>query len=149
MSSIEKLKQLREETGISMMECKKALEQAKGDIKRAKEILRKKGKDFAEKRVQRETGQGIVASYVHNDKRLGCLLDLRCESDFVARADDFQKLAKELCLQIAAMEPDKVADLLAQPWIKDEARSVKELIDEYVAKLGENIKVEKFVRYEI
>lgn len=155
---IDKIKRLREQTGISVSECKKALEEARGDIERAKEVLRKKGKEFAEKKTAREASQGLIASYIHNNKKLGVLLDIRCESDFVAKSDDFQALAKEICMQIAAMAPssidkpgekEKDAPLLSQPWIKDESRTIKDLIDEYVARVGENIKAERFERYEI
>ncbi len=148
MANLEKLKQLREETGISMMECKKALEEAQGDIEEAKEILRKKGKEFAEKKVKRETKQGIIESYIHPNKKIGAMIELHCESDFVARSEDFKNLAHELCLQIAAMNPEKIS-LMSQPWIRDETKTVKDLINEYIAKLGENIMVKRFIRYEI
>lgn len=194
MMSIDKIKQLREETGVSIAECKKALEETKGDLEKAKEILRKWGKEFAGKKTERETKEGIVESYIHPNKKIGVLVDVRCESDFVARSPDFQKLAHELCLQIAAMnplflqeedipeefldgerkiykeqfagsgKPRKVIDqiiegklkkykegvsLMSQLWIKDESKTVKDLIDEYVAKIGENIVVKRFIRYEI
>ena len=147
MASIEQIKKLRNITGVSIADCKKALEKANGDIEKAKEILKDLGKDFARKRLNRETKAGLVDSYIHSDKKVGVLLKLQCESDFVARSDDFSKLAHELCLQIAASVEDK--SLLKQAWIKDQKRTVKDLIDEYIAKFGENIIVEKFIRYEI
>ncbi|XOB42272.1 MAG: elongation factor Ts [Candidatus Nealsonbacteria bacterium] len=147
MASIEQIKELRNITGVSIAECKKALEKTNNDIEKAKKVLKDSGKDLARKRLNRETKAGIIDSYIHSDKKVGVLLKLQCESDFVARSDDFLKLAHELCLQIAASVEDK--SLLKQSWIKDQKRTVKDLIDEYIVKFGENIIVEKFIRYEI
>jgi len=147
MSRIEQLKQLREETAVSMAECQKALEQAGGDLKRAKDLLKKWGKDLAGRKTSRETHQGVVASYIHPNKKIGVLLELNCETDFVAKSKDFQELAHELCLQLAAMGED--IPFLEQPWVKDEAKTVKDLIEEYIAKLGENISIKRFTRYDI
>lgn len=148
MISIEQIKKLREETGVSISECKKTLEEAKGDFKKAKGILRKWGKDFAKKRMEKEVKEGIIESYIHPGKKIGVLVELHCESDFVARSEEFQKLAHELCLQIAAMNPKKTS-LMRQPWIRDETKSVRDLVQEYIAKLGENIAIKRFVRYEL
>lgn len=147
MISIDKIKELREETLVSVVECKKALEEAKGDLKKAKEILKKWGKDLAQKRTGKKTCQGIVDSYIHPNKKIGVLLELNCETDFVGKSQDFRNLAHELCLQIAAMGDN--VPLLEQPWIKETTETVKDLIDRYVAKLGENITVKRFIRYEI
>jgi len=147
MISIDKIKELREETLVSVIECKKALEEAKGDLKKAKEILKKWGKDLAQKRTGKKTCQGIVDSYIHPNKKIGVLLELNCETDFVEKSQDFRNLAHELCLQIAAMGDN--VPLLEQPWIKETTETVKDLIDRYVAKLGENITVKRFIRYEI
>jgi elongation factor Ts len=147
--TIEKIKNLRDKTGVSISECKKALEEAKGNIDLAKEILKKKGKEFAQKQSEREVREGLIATYLHPDKQIGVILELNCETDFVARSEDFQKLAHELCLQIAAMNPQDEDSLFSQPWIKDETKTVKDLIDSYIAKLGENIVVKRFTRYEI
>lgn len=194
MANIEQLKQLREETGISMIECKKALEEAEGDIKRAKEILREKGKEMVKGKEGRTISHGLVASYIHPGAKIGVLLHLYCETDFVAKSEDFKKLAHEICLQIAAArplfckpedipeefldgerkiyqkqfadsgKPQKIVDqiiegklekykkevsLLSQPWIKDETKTIEELINDYIAKIGEKIEVGKFARYEI
>ncbi len=105
MVDIDQIRQLRQETGISITECKKALKQARGDLEKAKEILRKRGKESAGKKADREAGEGIIESYVHPDKRIGAMVKLCSESDFVAKSKEFQKLAHELCLQIAAMDP--------------------------------------------
>lgn len=149
MSSIGKIKKLRQKTGVSIMECKKALKEAGDDIEKAKEILRKRGIIFAQKKVGKTTEEGIIESYIHSNGRIGVLIDLRCETDFVARSEEFKKLAHELCLQIAATSPQEKNSFLSEPWIRDESKTVKDLISEYVAKLGENIVVERFVRYEI
>ena len=145
---IDKIKQLRAETEVSITECKKALEAAGGNLEKAREVLRKWGKELAQKKTQKETTQGIIESYIHPNKRIGALLELGCETDFVAQSPDFKNLAHELCLQIAGTA-DEETPLLDQPWIRDEKRTVKDLIDEYIAKLGENIVVKRFVRYEI
>jgi len=147
MITIDKIKQLREITAASITDCKKALEKANGDLEKAKEILKEWGKDFAKKKTERLTSQGIIESYIHPNKKIGVLIELDCETDFVAKNQIFKNLAHELCLQIAAMGEEP--PLLEQPWIKDESRTIKELIEEYIAKLGENIAVKRFTRYEI
>jgi len=147
MVNIGQIKQLRQKTGVSITECKKALEEAKGNIGKAKEILKRQGQKLAEKKAERKTEQGIIESYIHPNKKIGVLLELSCETDFVAQSQDFQNLAHELCLQIAAIEEG--ISLLKQPWIKDETKTIKDLINEYVAKLGENIIIKRFVRYEL
>ncbi|OIO44499.1 MAG: translation elongation factor Ts [Parcubacteria group bacterium CG1_02_36_42] len=149
MVSIDQLKQLREATGISIAECKKALIEAKGDLEKAKEILKKWGKEFAQKQSGRKAREGIVATYLHPNQKIGVILELNCETDFVAKSEDFQNLAHELCLQIASMNPPDTDSLFLQPWIKDETKTVKELMESYVAKFGENILIKKFNRYEI
>lgn len=147
MVTIDQIKELREQTAVSVSECKKALEEAKGDPEKAKEILKKWGKDLAGKKTSRETYQGIIDAYIHPNKKVGVLLELACETDFVAKSNDFRNLAHELCLQIAAMGEE--IPLLEQPWVKDSAKTVKSLIDECIAKLGENITVKRFIRYNI
>jgi elongation factor Ts len=149
MASINQVKQLRQETGVSVLQCKKALEESKGDLDKAKEVLRKKGLELAGKKSQRAAGSGIIDSYVHPDSRKGVLLELRCETDFVAKSDDFKNLAHEICLQIAAMYPEDQDSLLSQAWIKDESKTIKDLIAEYISKLGENIIIKEFSRFAI
>jgi elongation factor Ts len=105
MVSINQIKQLREETDVSVTECKKALVQANGDLEKAKEILRKWGQDLSGKRIEKKVKEGVVHSYIHPNKKVGVLLEIRCESDFVARSEEFSKIAHEICLQIAAMKP--------------------------------------------
>ena len=194
MVSIEQIKQLREETGVCVSEVKKALEEAKGDIEKAKELLRMWGKNLVGKKASRETKAGLIDTYLHSSFKTGVLLDVRCESDFVAKSPEFKTLAHELCLQIAAMKPlfvkeedipaefldgetkiykEQIKDsgkpenivnqilegklkkykgevsLLSQTWIKDDTKTVTNLIEDTVAKVGENIEIKRFARYEI
>lgn len=148
MVNIEQIKRLRGETEVSISECKKALTEARGDFQKAKEILRKWGKDFAKKKTEKEAKQGIIESYIHSNKKIGAMIELCCESDFVAKSSDFQKLAHELALQVTAINPEEVP-LFEQMWIRDGTKTIKDLIDEHIAKLGENIIIRRFVRYEI
>ena len=188
------VKTLREMTGAGILDCKKALQETGGNLEEAVELLRKKGIAKAAKKAGRETKEGIVHSYIHAGGRVGVLLELNCETDFVARNDLFKELANEIALQIAAMKPkyvsredvprdvvekegeivreaalaegkpphiaEKIAEgklekffkevcLLEQPYIRDDKKTVEELIKEYIAKIGENIKVSRFCRYEI
>lgn len=149
MVNIDQIKQLREETEVSISECRKALTEAKGNLQKAKEILKEWGKDFARKKTEKEVKQGIIESYIHSNKKIGAMIELCCETDFVAKSSDFQKLAHELALQITAINPSEENSLLDQLWIKDQAKTIKDLIDEHVAKLGENIIIKRFVRYEL
>lgn len=149
MVSIDLIKELREATGISISECKKALEEARGDMEKAKALLKEWGKEVANKKQVREVGQGIVEAYIHTNGRIGSLVALKCETDFVARSADFKYLSHELALQTAFMEAESVEDFLAQQYIKDPSKTVKDLIEEYIAKLGENIVIEKFARFQV
>lgn len=142
------IQKLRDATGAGIMDCKRALEEAKGDFDKALEIIREKGLTRAESKKERSTGAGLIETYVHND-RVGVLSILRTETDFVARTDDFRKLSHEIAMQIAAMAPENVEELLKQPYIKDPNQNVEGLIKSAIGKLGENIQVEKFCRYEI
>lgn len=147
MIPIEQIKQLRKETEVSVSECQKALKEAKGNIEKAKEILKKWGKETARKKAEREVRQGIIDSYIHLNKKIGVILELNCETDFVAKSEAFQQLSHELCLQVAAMGEE--IELLKQPWIRDETKTIKDLLEEAIAKLGENIVIKRFTRYEL
>ncbi len=149
MIKADQVKQLREKTGASMMECKKALEESKGDEARALLILRKKDKDIALKKSKRETKQGIVESYVHSNGKIGVLLELNCETDFAARNKEFKELAHDLALHIAGMDSKDEKDLLEEPFVKNPEITVKDLVEEKIAKIGENIKIGRFIRYEL
>jgi elongation factor Ts len=188
------IKELREKTGAGIVDCKKALVEAGGDIEKAVEILRKKGAAKAAKKAERATAEGAVFSYIHGGGKVGVLVELNCETDFVARNETFKELGHEIAMQIAAMAPEYVSKeevpaeviekekevlreqalaegkpehivekivegrlakfyaekcLLEQPWIKDDSKTIKDLITDYITKLGENIKVRRFARFEV
>lgn len=144
----EDIKKLREETGAGVVDCKKALKEAEGDYEKAIEVIKEKGVAIAKKKSDRETGAGIIESYIHGN-RVGVLLELRCETDFVVKSDPFQKLAHELAMQIASMNPEDPEDLLEQEYVKDPEKKVEELITETITEVGENINVKRFCRYEL
>jgi len=186
------VKQIREKTSASVIECKKALEEAGGDTEKALEILKKRGLLISQKKAQRETKEGLIGAYIHTNGKMGVLIEVNTESDFVARNEEFKELVKNLTLQIAASSPkwidkesvpqeileqekqiyreqfkdkppgviEKIVEgkmqdfykenvLLDQPFVKDENITVKEYIDSKIAKFGENIKVRRFVKYEL
>lgn len=145
---LNQIQKLRELTGAGVMECQKALKEANGNFEKAISIIHEQGEVLAQKKKERITGAGVLESYIHNE-RVGVLLELRCETDFVARSKEFKELAHNLAMQIAAMDPKDVDDLLAQLYIKDEALKVDNLIQQTIAKVGENIRVERFCCYEI
>jgi elongation factor Ts len=190
----EMVKDLRERTGIGMMECKSALAESNGDMEKAIEILRKKGHARAQAKASREASQGVVGAYVHMNGRIGVLVEVNCESDFVARNAEFQELVKEIAMQICAAKPRYVSSaeippdvlaaekeiikgqlgdmkkppeimekivqgklgkfyeevcLLDQPYIREDKIKVRDLVTQAVAKIGENIKVRRFARFEI
>lgn len=149
MSTIEQIKKLREKTGAGIMDCRRALDETGGDEKKAEELLKKWGIEKAEKKAHRETKTGIVESYIHAGGKIGVLVELLCETDFVARTDDFKNLAHELCLQVAAMNPKDVKTLLKQEYIRDPNITVDQLIKQVIGKLGENITVSRFIRFQL
>lgn len=146
---IELVKKIRLETGLGIMEIKAALEEAEGDEKKAKDILKAKGFEKAEKRAERETHQGRVATYTHSTGKIGVMVELLCETDFVAKNEDFMSVARDLCLQVAAMNPKNVDELLEQEFIKDASVKIKDLVTALNAKFGENIKIGRMERFEI
>jgi len=148
MVKVNDVQKLRETTGAGVMECKRALDDAGGDFGKAVSLIRERGLIKAESKKERAARSGIIESYVHND-RVGVLLEIHSETDFVSRSEPFRKLAHDLAMQIAAMNPQSVDDLMAQNYIKDEKKTIEELIKGMIAKVGENIQVEKFIRYEV
>lgn len=142
------IQKLREMTSAGVMECKKALEAAKGDIDEAVKIIHEQGLVRAEKKSERKTGAGLLESYIHLN-RVGVLLEIRAETDFVVRSEPFRELAHSLAMHIAAMSPEDTKTLLKQPYVRDESVSVSDLIKSVVAKVGENIQIERFCRYEL
>ena len=149
MADTDKIKQLRESTGLSLGQIKKALDEAGGDETKAREILKAQGVAVAAKKSSREVKEGVIDSYIHANKKLGAMVEVLCETDFVARNAEFQKLAHDLAMHVAAVKPGTVEDLIAQPFVKDQAITVKDLINQYIAKLGENIQVGRFEIFEI
>jgi elongation factor Ts len=190
----EVVKKLRDKTGVGMMDCKKALEETNGDFEKAVEILRKKGIDVANKRSGRQASQGTVAAYIHMGGKIGVLVEVNCESDFVAKSDDFNNFVKDVSMQVAAASPDwvtrdevpqnvldkekeilkeqalktgkpekvieKIVEgklskfysercLMDQPFVKDQDKTVKQLLEELMAKTGEKCLVRRFVRYQV
>ena len=194
VSTIEKIKQLREETAAGMMDVKRALEESEGDVEGARRVLRERGQAIAAKKSARETHEGLIESYIHFNGRLGVLIEVNCETDFVARTPEFKEFARNVALHVASMNPlavseevipqealneersiaqkqaadsgkpgniqDKIVEgrvnkfvkeraLLTQDYVKDPDRTVGGLLQETIQKLGENIVVRRFVRYEL
>lgn len=191
--SIEQVKGLRQQTGAGVLDCRNALEEVDGDLGKAMGLLRKKGLAVAAEKAEREASEGLVEAYIHAGGKLGVLLEVNCETDFVARTDDFRELAHDLAMQVAATSPEYLASddipadvlererewhrgqiggdkseeiierilegklhkyyqqvcLLDQPFIKEEGMTVRDLITSKIAKLGENIKVHRFARFEL
>lgn len=147
--SLDQLKKLRGETGAGVSDCRQALEDAAGDYQKAKKLILARGVEKAAKKADRQASEGVIESYVHATGKVGVLVELRCETDFVARTDDFKALAHELALQIAAMKPKNVKELLAGFYIRDATMTIETLIKQTIAKVGENITVAKFTRMEL
>lgn len=161
----EQIKALREDTGAGVMDAKRALEKSNGDMAKAKAILREKGIAAAAKRADRETSNGVVESYIHGGGRVGVIVELNCETDFVANTDNFRTLAKNIAMQVAAMNPqvvsaddpdrakfegsDEEVVLMAQTFIKDSSSTIGQLVQDAIASTGENIRVRRFARYEL
>ena len=146
---LEKIKQLRDLTQAPIGDCRQALEESNGDFEKAKKILQERGAQIAEKKSEREVGQGIVEAYIHGQGRIGVLLELLCETDFVSRNKIFRNLAHDLAMQIASMNPKDKDELMKQPFIKDSSRTIEQVINSTIGQIGENIKVGRFVRYEV
>lgn len=190
--SAQEVKKLRDKTGSGLMDCKRALQEADGDMEEAMQVLRQKGLAQAKEKASREASEGVIGSYVHANDKIGVLVEVRCETDFVARNEQFRELVDEIAMQIAAMDPDVVSRddfseekleeerevfreqfqdkpddvidrivegkmedyfsevcLMDQPYIRDDDKTIKELVDEAVATIGENIEVRRFVRMEL
>jgi elongation factor Ts len=146
---INQIKELRKLTGAGILDCRKALEEAGGDQKKALEILKEKGAEVAEKKKERITTNGLVECYVHNNGKVASMVELLCETDFVARNEEFKNLAHELAMQIAAMNPKNLEELLKQEYIRDPSKKVGDLVNELIGKIRENIKINRFQRFEI
>ena len=158
------VKKLREETNAGVMDAKRALDEANGNFDQAKAILRERGIAAAAKRAERETGQGIVEAYIHGQGRIGVIVEVQCETDFVARTDAFRQLARDVAMQVAAMKPLALTPeevpaehvgtaeenaLLTQSFIKDGSRTIQQLVQEVVSQTGENVRIARFSRFEL
>jgi elongation factor Ts len=143
------VKRLREETGAGVMDCKRALEETKGDFAKARALIKDRGLEKAQKKSDREAKEGLVEAYVHAGGRIGAMVELSSETDFVARNPDFQKLAKELAMQVAAMDPKNVDELLEQVYIRDSSKKVGDLVTGIAATTGENVRVRRFKRFQL
>ena len=146
---VKQIKKLRNETQASIADCRRALEETSGNYQKAIEWLKKHGIEKADKKADRETAQGLVESYIHQNGKVGALVEITCETDFVARTQDFKHLAHEVAMQVAAMNPKDVDTLLKQEYIRDGSLTIENLIKQTIAKLGENIRVKAFTRYEL
>jgi elongation factor Ts len=143
------VKRLREETGAGVMDCKRALDEAKGDFTKAKDLIKERGLAKAKEKADREAKEGVVEAYVHAGGRIGAMVELSSETDFVARNPDFRGLAKEIAMQVAAMDPTDVDQLLEQPYIRDSSKTIGELVTGIAATTGENVRVKRFKRFEL
>ncbi len=143
------LKQLRQETGVSFSVCKKALEEGENNLEKAKKLLAKWGEKKAADKADRATSQGVIASYVHHNKKLASLVELLTETDFVSGNADFRKLGEEIAMQVATMRPENVEELLKQEYIRDSSKTIDGLIKDAILKFGENIKIGRMARWEL
>jgi elongation factor Ts len=148
MITTEQIKELRHKTGISIAQCKKALEETGGDMAKALEVLKEASSAIAEKKSFRTLGAGAVGSYIHNNHAIGALVVLQSETDFVSKNPDFRALADDLAMHITACEPSDKEELLAQPFVKDPSLTVDDLIKSTVQKFGERIEISKFSRLD-
>jgi elongation factor Ts len=162
--STEMIKELREQSGAGIMDCRSALLGTAGDMEKALEVLKEKGLLKAQKKAERATRQGLIEAYIHSTGRIGAMIEINCETDFAARTDEFKEMAHCLAMQVAALSPQFISQedipegaevepqeacLLLQPYIKDPTKNVKDVIMETIAKVGENIRVSRFIRYEL
>jgi len=148
-SAKDDVKRLREETGAGVMDCKRALDEAKGDFEKARGLIKERGLAKAKEKADREAKEGIVEAYVHAGGRIGAIVELSSETDFVARNPDFRGLAKEIAMQVAAMDPTNVDQLLEQPYIRDSSKTIGELVTTIAATTGENVRIKRFKRFEL
>ncbi len=162
--SVTLIKELRDKTSAGVMECKRALQQSEGNLDRACNILREQGLARAEKKADRVASQGLVEAYVHGGGRIGSMVELNCETDFVAHTDEFKALIHDLALQVAATDPHFISSaeipegeklnpeevcLLSQPFIKDPSRRISDIVADVSAKMGEKVAVRRFARFEL
>ena len=146
---IQLLKKLRDETSVSVSECRQALEETSGNYDEALKLVKSRAAEKAAKKADRETGEGLVEAYIHGNGKVGAMVEILCETDFVARTDEFKHLAHEVAMQVAAMSPETVEELLAQEYIKDSSKTIEQMVKEAIQKTGENIKIKQFTRFAL
>ncbi len=146
---IEKIKKLKEETGAGVLDAKEALETHNGDYEKAKKDLMDKGLAKAEKKSDRETKDGLVVSYIHAGGKVGSMVKVACETDFVAKTEDFKNLCQEVAMQVATAEYENVEELMSDAYIRDSSKTIQDLVKETVAKVGENIEIKEFCRLSV
>jgi len=149
MVDLNKLKQLRKETGISFAMCKKALEETKNDIEASKKLMQKWGLEKAADKEKRLTAQGAIFSYIHHNRKVASMVEILCESDFVAINPDFQTFGQEIAMQIASMSCKNVKELLSQEYVRDSSKKISDIIKEAILKFGENIKIGRFIKWNL
>lgn len=149
MATASEIKELRDETGLSIMQCKKALEDAGGDKDKAIALLKEKGADIQAKKGDRNLGAGVVTSYIHANGTIGVLMELACETDFVAKNPEFKTIAYDIAMHIAAMNPETTEELLEQPFVKDSSKTINDLVAGAVQKFGERTEIGRFTRYAL
>jgi elongation factor Ts len=149
MYDIKKLKQLRDETGVSFSLCKKALEESKNDISAAKKLLTRWGQDKAASKSDRKTSAGAIFSYVHHNKKVASLIELNCETDFVSGNKEFQTLGTELAMQVASIPAETVEEFIEQEYIRDPSKKISDLVKDAIFKFGENIKINRITRWSL
>lgn len=143
------IKNLREETGAGMLDCKKALDESNGDMSAAREWIKARGMAKAAKTADRETKEGYIGSYVHATGKTAALVEVLCETDFVARNDEFRTLVRDIAMHVVAMNPADVAELLEQEFVKDPSQTIEQLLKALSGKIGENMTIARFVRYQV
>lgn len=147
--NLELLKKLRNETSASVSDCRRALDESQGDYKKALSWLAERSAKIAEKKADRATSEGLVESYIHAGGEVGALVELLCETDFVAKTDEFKKLAREVAMQVAAMDPKDTQALMKQEYIRDSSQTIEQLVKAAIGKLGENITIKRFHRLSV
>jgi elongation factor Ts len=143
------VQRLRAESGAGVMDCKRALEETGGDYAKALALIKERGIQSLAKRSEREAKEGVIASYIHSGGRIGSLVELASETDFVSRGDEFQKLAQEIAMQVAAMDPASVEALLEQPYIRDGSKTIKDLVTAVATSTKENVHVRRIQRFAL
>ncbi len=147
---VEDIKKLREKTGAGIADSRRALEEAGGDIKKAEELVKSWGIEKAAEKSDRAVKAGLVDAYIHGgSSRIGAMVEVNCETDFVARTDEFRNLVREVAMQVSAMNPKDVEELMGQDYIRDSSKKIEQLVKETIAKVGENIQIRRFARYEL